>query len=1094
MGTLLRIIWKTTLAAVLLTASIVVSPAKADVVTQANDYPTSLEAGASANHRLLFTTPSGVSEGDVITLTFSADFTVGISEDDVDIADDGTDLSTASDCSGVDDASVSIAGNIVSLTICPGDGGAIAAASVVTIEIGTNATYSGTGSVQIVNPATAQTGFISLAGSFGDFGSIALPIQSTGDVTVFADVPDQGGAAGAVAPAAVDRTAPVISNLVVVNIGVAQAEVTWTTDEPAISAVDYGKTQAFGSTNSLENYFQVHSVVLNNLQEGTKYYFRVRATDASQNVRTSATLTFTTLDQTPPVISDVVVSNIATTTAKVSWTTNELSTSKVEYGTTDAYGKEVSLVALATSHAVNIIGLSAGTTYHMRVISVDASGNASQSIDQTFETGEDLPPTNVSSLKIVAGDQKLTLSWVNPVLNDFAGVRVRMCPLALPVSVDDDACQTVFNGLGTTFTHSGLVNNTTYFYGVFAFDQAGQFASGALGSGAPKAPEEEEPVNIPADPQGPAEGPLEIPDVPQEEQPGVGNQEAGSPLGAAIPGKLDLSDLSFVVAREIQLSYSTFNTIDVLGNQPLRIWVPASELQANLQSVTFSIGDEAYLMRLSEDAKNYQTDVQTPSEVKSYLFELKTVSTDSHEQSVSSILRVMNSGHVVEIIDGEEAAVKAVSIRLSEMVGGALAVWDGSPYGQFNPQLSLDGSYAFYVPNGFYAVHITAQGYQTFDSASFEVTNHLVNSTFLLTASLPPQEEVPVSEQEPSVEVGSQDVLSRSLVFLQAAETALDEVRALPAVQTAANVATPTLVVTAGASVVLMTVAFDFLPLLQYLFTAPVLLFGRKKRKEYGVVYHANTKVPVDLAVVRLHRYDAQKPNGLGPLVSSRVTDKAGRFFFLTQPGQYKLVVSKRLFVFPALSVQGLKEDGDYLDVYHGEPLTVTEKNAVISPNIPMDPKDSARQLTASAVIWKRRVRLIQNSVALLGIGVALSIVVLRPGVLTVLMALAQIVIYALFQRLSRPPRPKNWGIVYDKQTNRPLANVVARIFEPTYNKLLDMQVSDSKGRYAFLLGSGGYYAVFEKPGFHQTQVRPIQVDAKKDNSPFSMNVELYKE
>ena len=1093
MGVITRIIWKTTLAAIILIASIVVSPARASVVTQANDYPTSLEAGAVANHRLLFTTPSGVSEGEVISLQFSSDFTVVLTEDDVDIADDSVDLSTASDCTGVEDAGVSIAGTTVSITICPGDGGAIAATSVVTIEIGTNATFSGTGSSQIENPASVGTYFISI-GSFGDFGSIALPIQSIGGVTVFADVPDQAGGGAPVVVAPQDRTAPVVSNILISNVTASQAQITWDTDEPAKSSVDYGLTQAFGTTLSVDNYFQVHSVVLNNLEEGKKYFFRIRATDASGNVRTSATLTFTTLDQTSPVIADVLVSNIAPTTAKVTWTTNESSTSKVEYGTTLAYGKQVTLDALALNHSINLIGLTAETTYHMRVVSVDASGNIATSNDATFVTTADAPPSNVSSFKVVEGDGQLVLSWVNPAENDFAGVRVRMCPIAFPVSLNDAACQTVFDGLAATFTHSGLVNNTTYYYGVFAYDQAGQFSSGALGSGAPKAPEIEEPVNIPFDQFDPEDVPLENPVAPQEGQQGAGNQEEGSPLGAAVPLKLDLSDLSFVVAKQIQLSYSAFQTMDVLGNQPLRVWVPASELEANLKSVTFSIGDQAYIMRLSEDAKNYQTDVLTPSEVKSYLFELKTVSTESHEESVSSILRVINNGHVSGIIDGEEAWIKDVSVLLSEMVGGALVVWDGSPYGQFNPQVSLDGSYSFTVPNGSYVVHITAQGYQTFDSTPIEVTNHFVNSSFLLTAYLPPKEEAPVTTPVLSSESVSSDVLSRSLEYLRAAETALDDVRTLPVVQTTTNVAIPTLAVTAGASVVLMTLAFDFLPLMQYLFTAPVLLFGRKKRKEYGVVYHANTKIPVDLAVVRLHRYDAQKPNGLGVLVSSRVTDKAGRFFFLAQPGQYKLVVSKRSFLFPALSVQQLKEDGDYLDIYHGEPLTVTDKNAMISPNIPMDPKDSAHDLTPSRVVWKRRVRLIQNVVAVSGILVSLAVAILRPSVLTLSMIALQAVIYSLFQRLSKPPRPKNWGIVYDKQTNRPLGNVVARIFEPTYNKLLDMQVSDSKGRYAFLLGSGGYYAVFEKPGYRQTQVRPIQVNAKQDASPFSMNVELYKE
>lgn len=1109
-----NVIYKTTVAAIILIASLVVLPVRAATVTQANDYLSSLVAGASANHAVVFTTPSGVSEGETISLTFSNTFsTVGLTENDVDLADDGVDLTTASDCSGAEQASVSIVGSVVTFTICAGDGGAIAGGSIVTIEIGTNATASGVGSVQMTNPGTVGTFYLSLAGTFGDSGSIAFPIGTQGPVTVSATIPAVGGGGGGGgeqggggAPVPADVHAPVISEVVVSDVTATGATITWNTNEPGNSWVDYGVTPAFEiGTQSEVAFVNAHSVSLRALNQGTTYRFRVRSIDFDGNVAVSPAFQFSTLDQTAPVISNIVVSNITTTSAQIAWTTNEPASSIVDYGRTVAYGRSSSNQALMMNHSLVLVGLTQNTTYHLRAGSIDASANRANSADQVFTTLQDNPPANVSRLNLHEGNGHLTLSWINPADADLAGIRVRVCSNEMPTDVVDADCVTVFEGLAQNFVHNGLTNGTTYYYGVFAYDRAGQFSSGALGSGAPKAPEAERPVDVPLpEPEEEHHGevPEVVPVVPQEVQPGVQEDEQPvTPLGAEETGKLALEDLDFIVAREIELTPSPFGTVDVLGQEPLRIRVPASELPVPLKTATVQIGEQAYLLRLSEDAQFYQTDVLTPLEVQSFPFEFIAVSTDARESHVSSILRVVDRGYVKENIDGEETRVLGVRVNLHQKVGDEVVAWDGSPYGEFNPQTSGDGSYQFYVPNGLYVLRATAQGYRDYDSGSFAVTNHLVNATFILTAS-PPQEEPVVPQSQTSAPTTTQAPVSASTSFLgsvlrsaslQAAVTALEAVREHPAVQTTANVATPTLAVTAGASVVLMTVAFDFIPLLHYLFTAPVLLLWRKKRKDFGIVYNANTKTPVDLAVVRLYHYDPQNPTGLGTLVKSRVTDKAGRFFFLAAPGQYKIVVSKRSFVYPASSLTNKKEDGDFIDLYHGEPLTVGLENTIITPNIPLDPQNPTKELTPKRVVFQRRLRVLQSIVATSGLVLSVGVAIVRPSMLAAAMIAIQAGVYVLAQRLAKPARPKNWGIVYDNQTKRPLANVVARIFDPQYDKLLDMQVSDSKGQYAFLLGSGRYYAVFEKPGYSPAEVRPIEVDLKKGSGGFSADITLSK-
>lgn len=99
------------------------------------------------------------------------------------------------------------------------------------------------------------------------------------------------------------------------------------------------------------------------------------------------TLTVTSTDSTPPVVSAVSATGMTGTGATITWTTDEPADSQVEYGLTTGYGATSSLdPTLVTGHSVLLSGLSASTLYHYRVHSRDASGNLTTSGDATFTT------------------------------------------------------------------------------------------------------------------------------------------------------------------------------------------------------------------------------------------------------------------------------------------------------------------------------------------------------------------------------------------------------------------------------------------------------------------------------------------------------------------------------------------------------------------------------------------------------------------------------------------------------------------------------------------------------------------------------------
>ncbi|TAL50495.1 carboxypeptidase regulatory-like domain-containing protein [Patescibacteria group bacterium] len=373
-----------------------------------------------------------------------------------------------------------------------------------------------------------------------------------------------------------------------------------------------------------------------------------------------------------------------------------------------------------------------------------------------------------------------------------------------------------------------------------------------------------------------------------------------------------------------------------------------------------------------------------------------------------------------------------------------------------------------------------------------------MNPRVLLVAIEEEVVETPVEEEEIPTET-EEVPTSLAETFIEAlpvegAQQILESIRNLPGVEEAAEISTPALAFTAGASVVILAIAFDFLPFLQYLFTAPVLFFWRYRRKGYGVVYNAISKAPIDLAVVRLFKINHEATDARGRLIQSRVTDTGGRYFFLVQPGKYRIAISKPGFQFPSDYLKDEKIDGPFLDVYHGEIIEVTTQNAVVTVNIPLDPSQAATYHEPSAIRRRKFLRGTQHTVAIVGVVAAVVFAIIRPTVFSVGMVVVQGGVYLLVRRLARPHKPIGWGIVYDRQTGRPLSRVVARIFEPKYNKLLETQVTDSKGRYAFMLGPNQYFATFQKNGFKQKTIDPIDYSQSSEPKGFSEKIPLEAE
>ncbi|MBI5588815.1 MAG: PKD domain-containing protein [Deltaproteobacteria bacterium] len=213
-----------------------------------------------------------------------------------------------------------------------------------------------------------------------------------------------------------DTTAPVISGVYSNNISTTGATVAWTTNEASDTQVQWGTTSSLGNSTTLNTQLATsHSQTISGLSASTIYYYRVLSRDASGNLATSSNYTFTTsaaADTTAPVISNVVVASVTNDTATVTWTTNEASTSQVNYGLTTSYGYSTTLDSnLVTTHSVVITGLAGKSLYDFRVRSKDASGNEAVSSNYIFTTSNVAPAITASSASTTSGTSPVTVSF-----------------------------------------------------------------------------------------------------------------------------------------------------------------------------------------------------------------------------------------------------------------------------------------------------------------------------------------------------------------------------------------------------------------------------------------------------------------------------------------------------------------------------------------------------------------------------------------------------------------------------------------------------------------------------------------------------------
>jgi hypothetical protein len=101
-------------------------------------------------------------------------------------------------------------------------------------------------------------------------------------------------------PPIADTTPPVIKDVSTSSETETGVTITWTTNEPANSNVEYGKETNYGLSVSLPDLTTNHSIIVRDLEPNAAYHFLVKSSDAAGNEASSADNIFATSQEKSP--------------------------------------------------------------------------------------------------------------------------------------------------------------------------------------------------------------------------------------------------------------------------------------------------------------------------------------------------------------------------------------------------------------------------------------------------------------------------------------------------------------------------------------------------------------------------------------------------------------------------------------------------------------------------------------------------------------------------------------------------------------------------------------------------------------------------
>ncbi|PIY92157.1 MAG: hypothetical protein COY70_04785 [Candidatus Magasanikbacteria bacterium CG_4_10_14_0_8_um_filter_42_12] len=287
------------------------------------------------------------------------------------------------------------------------------------------------------------------------------------------------------------------------------------------------------------------------------------------------------------------------------------------------------------------------------------------------------------------------------------------------------------------------------------------------------------------------------------------------------------------------------------------------------------------------------------------------------------------------------------------------------------------------------------------------------------------------------------------------------------------NIVAPAAVIAGTANVAAGFSLPQLILFLRYLFTQPILLLRRRKQKQWGTIFNVYTKQPIDLATIRV--IDTKKDT----IVRSQVTDQKGRYFIILPAGSYRIEIQKSGFTQESEMLQKQHSDLVFDRLYQvGSVVYISEKRTELNVNIPLEPLAQDKPTKEIIRVYTKQVT--QYVISTIGLYISILSYLVSPTRFVGMLVLLHVVFLYAFHVLSkRMTRKGAIGVVRDVLSKQKLGRVVVRVFDATYNKLVETVVTDHRGRYGALVGPSMYYVTYDKSGYEKK---------KSPNLDFSSN------
>ena len=184
--------------------------------------------------------------------------------------------------------------------------------------------------------------------------------------------------------------------------------------------------------------------------------------------------------------------------------------------------------------------------------------------------------------------------------------------------------------------------------------------------------------------------------------------------------------------------------------------------------------------------------------------------------------------------------------------------------------------------------------------------------------------------------------------------------------------------------------------------------------------------------------------------------------------GSYRIEIEKSGFTQKSEMLSKQHADIVYNRVYQsGSVVYISKKRTELNMNIPLEPLAEDKSTTEIIRVYSKQVT--QYILSTIGLYISILSYLVSPTRFVGTLVILHLIFLYTFRVLSKRIKRKGAvGIVRDALNKHKLGRVVVRIFDATYNKLVETVVTDYRGRYGALVGPSTYYVTYDKPGYEK--------------------------